>query len=528
MLEEHWMESGREEVEVDIADGNIQTESVELVLARLYGNFDTAMSPSLAPSHLAAALFFHDEDLAIQATSYILSTISRKTILPYFLFADSNYYGAHSERILDACLEMLCRDGVRRNMVKVFAGLPWEWCERILGSDCLWCESEVERAAFVAMVVRERLGVAYHGSVFGIAQNGVVRDDMSGKRRGSEGEDSESENESDYEDASAVGEDSDKEDCSEVLSQCLSSLSIDAPAKKEYTNILSHAPLYTHMSYADIRRLKESLAGLYTSEGVRVDPSILKRALWDAQDLKYRIQTANESDEVLNLDGSESDSTEYQSDEEDEEKDTSFYNRTKKHNRITLPPNTDTEKIDSQRLHPLLTRNTIPYPHIHSRHPPFRAGVEFTNLPSLLRGARMVSRTLEYAGSHWQIYLQTDAQERDGRAPSKLGIYLQRVPPAAASQGQQQQQQQQSSTFTDPRTAPHVYFTLQCYFPGKCYFLESKPDTFKMGQSWGWRSGKMFRDAFGEDDVREGRRRWKDRLDGDGSALRVAVVMGVV
>ncbi|KAJ1338827.1 hypothetical protein BSLG_006464 [Batrachochytrium salamandrivorans] len=83
-------------------------------------------------------------------------------------------------------------------------------------------------------------------------------------------------------------------------------------------------------------------------------------------------------------------------------------------------PHDDTDRIDGQFLVNVIKGPIFPYQ--DSRCPPFRFGIEFTNLNQLGAGVKLVSKRAYYAGSYWQS-ISTDCQNN----VPKLGIYLQRV-----------------------------------------------------------------------------------------------------
>ncbi|KAJ3057072.1 hypothetical protein HK097_001041 [Rhizophlyctis rosea] len=590
MLQGVWSESGRKEVEVEVTDRNVKGESVTAVLARLYGKSQIPFTPTLAPSHLATALYFQDDFFATQSTNYILRTLSYETVLAYFLFSDSSYYGNHSEKILNACVEMLCREGSKggRKGIEIFARLPWKWCERILGSDCFWCDGEVERVTFIGQVLEARLGIA---TAIEEQHPGLSTElDRGGKRSG--GDEREVLNDNDG--IQTEGEtESEDEDCLVTLLEHTFNMASfsDIPipplhgnASEQFSRLLSYGPVYTHMSYGDIHDLKNQFSDLYFDAGIRPDPLLLKEAFWNAQDLQHRIRTSQESGTHLQLDAediqyfhsnvsAQCEVTEAESEEEDicesetgsqdemESEDNTPNLPYPQHLNLQLPtppstpprlrhtptsnllsiPQFDTEKIDTHTILPLLKS---PYPHLHTRYPPFRCGITFPKVPAVLHTEKLLSKPFTYAGSTWQVYIQHDGFDakfprHHATVPTKLGIYLQRI----------ENTEELKPEYEDKREKPHIYFTLHLYFPKNTYLLQSKPDEFKLRQSWGWRSHKMFADAFDEEDVdsvREEMRRFGGRcrvartadILEDGKVgetsengrkwLRVVVVMGVV
>jgi hypothetical protein len=67
---------------------------------------------------------------------------------------------------------------------------------------------------------------------------------------------------------------------------------------------------------------------------------------------------------------------------------------------------------------------TQPKPVAYSNIPPFRFAAEFPNPKSLKEKKRVYSRTVFYAGSHWNIYIQ---KVRSSQKNPQLGVYLHRA-----------------------------------------------------------------------------------------------------
>jgi hypothetical protein len=81
-------------------------------------------------------------------------------------------------------------------------------------------------------------------------------------------------------------------------------------------------------------------------------------------------------------------------------------------------PTTPARPLSSGEAEP-----TQPKPITYSRFPPFRFAAEFPNPKSLKEKKRVYSRTVFYAGSYWNIYIQ---KVRSAKNP-QLGVYLHRA-----------------------------------------------------------------------------------------------------
>lgn len=121
-----------------------------------------------------------------------------------------------------------------------------------------------------------------------------------------------------------------------------------------------------------------------------------------------------------------------------------------------------------------------------------------------------------------------------------MGIYLRReVPPSLAGDDQQQAaaaSEHLNGKYMDKRINVTAWFKMFVYLVhpedvncgvgtdgagpdpqinNKCYVLESRPDSFRHNQSWGWRSQKLFNDIFSS-------------TRGSNTNVRCCVVMGLV
>jgi hypothetical protein len=103
-------------------------------------------------------------------------------------------------------------------------------------------------------------------------------------------------------------------------------------------------------------------------------------------------------------------------------------------------PSTNTESINrpttprpiSASGQNALSTSTHPQPLAFSHYPPFRFSAEFPNPRLLKEKKRVYSRTVFYAGSLWNIYIQ---KVRSAKNP-QLGVYLHRAKEREADEGQ--------------------------------------------------------------------------------------------
>ncbi len=120
----------------------------------------------------------------------------------------------------------------------------------------------------------------------------------------------------------------------------------------------------------------------------------------------------------------------------------------------------------------------------------------------------------------------------------KVGIYLRREVSATAGEvaaGTDDELHSHLGRYTDKRVNVTAWFKMFVYLgtattteteidddnykKNKCYILESRPDSFRHNQSWGWRSQKLYNDLFSKEDGNSGH---------SSSSVRCCVVMGLV
>ncbi|KAK1279380.1 hypothetical protein QJS04_geneDACA019713 [Acorus gramineus] len=120
MLHGPWKEAGAPTVMLYIDDDNVNAEAIEAALAYLYGHHPK-LNDGNAFRVLAAASFF---DLQV--------------------FAESQDYGIHGERVRNACWGYLCQSGTME-LREVLPKLSSQTLHALLTSDELWVPSEEKR-----------------------------------------------------------------------------------------------------------------------------------------------------------------------------------------------------------------------------------------------------------------------------------------------------------------------------------------------------------------------------------------------
>jgi hypothetical protein len=143
MLHGPWREAGAPTVVLHIDDANVDSEAITISLAYLYGQ-----PPKLNDNNtfrvLAAASFLDLQDLCTICTDFIISELWTSNFLQYQLFAESQDYGSHGERVRNACWGYLCQSATLE-LREVLPKLSSQTLHALLTSDELWVPNEEKR-----------------------------------------------------------------------------------------------------------------------------------------------------------------------------------------------------------------------------------------------------------------------------------------------------------------------------------------------------------------------------------------------
>ncbi|RWR94659.1 BTB domain-containing protein [Cinnamomum micranthum f. kanehirae] len=143
MLHGPWKEASAPVVNLHIDDENVNTEAIAVSLAYLYGHHPK-LNDNNAFRVLAAASFLDLQDLCAICTDFIISELWTSNFLAYQVFAESQDYGIHGERVRSACWGYLCQCGTME-LREVLPKLSSQTLHALLTSDELWVPSEEKR-----------------------------------------------------------------------------------------------------------------------------------------------------------------------------------------------------------------------------------------------------------------------------------------------------------------------------------------------------------------------------------------------
>ncbi|OMO53671.1 BTB/POZ-like protein [Corchorus capsularis] len=143
MLHGPWKEANAPVVALNVDDSNVNCEAIAIALAYLYGHHPK-LNDSNAFRVLAAASFLDLQDLCAICTDFIISELWTSNFLAYQVFAESQDYGIHGERVRNACWGYLCQSGAME-LKEVLPKLSSQTLHALLTSDELWVPNEEQR-----------------------------------------------------------------------------------------------------------------------------------------------------------------------------------------------------------------------------------------------------------------------------------------------------------------------------------------------------------------------------------------------
>ncbi|KAL3648687.1 hypothetical protein CASFOL_005090 [Castilleja foliolosa] len=143
MLQGPWKEANAPVLTLQVDDKNVNGEAMKIALAYLYGHYPK-LNDNNAFRVLAAASFLDLQDLCAICTDFIIAELWSSNFLTYQVFAESQDYGTHGERVRNACWGYLCQSGAHE-LKEVLPKLSSQTLLALLTSDELWVPNEEKR-----------------------------------------------------------------------------------------------------------------------------------------------------------------------------------------------------------------------------------------------------------------------------------------------------------------------------------------------------------------------------------------------
>lgn len=437
-----WLESTQSEISLspEISDPNITQHAFEMALARLYGHVDRAEEDRHALPLLAAASYLDLQDLAESCVGSLLRNLNTSNISMVVRFVTNSFYGPLTDRLLDSAKALLYRDGWEMTF-EDWDGISGEVAAEIVGYDGFYVPSEWLRYCFVKDMVDWRIIHSYS-----------YNRDSSGDSFGTAGEE--------------YGEG----DNASVTEE-------DEADLKPLRDLLEHGIYYVHMTFEELQKIGEDrdVLGRRT-----VSESTIREALWQQMMLRQRVLNVTLSSPELGITETEMVRQPTPSGKKLQER-PSTPRVGEKMSQPGSDPATPTQDTDSgpptpttvkgksvrrkyyiptedtttvigdcpeQCQHVIVSNQAPPKrasethglgAHLgtddasasvpiveelrYSEFPPFRFSAEFRSVRSLKEKKRVYSKTVFYAGSHWNIYIQKVRSSKN----IQLGVYLHRA-----------------------------------------------------------------------------------------------------
>jgi hypothetical protein len=157
-LSEPWLEANSKEMTVrpEEIDASITQHSFELALRRLYGCPAVAEEDAHAVGLFATGCWLEMIDVMDLSVESMLRQMSPETLAPLINLVTKNYYGKSGDRILASAKAMLCRDGWRMPL-RLWDGIPADVVREIVGGDGFFVEGEWERWILAKRILDRRL-----------------------------------------------------------------------------------------------------------------------------------------------------------------------------------------------------------------------------------------------------------------------------------------------------------------------------------------------------------------------------------
>ncbi|KAI5817790.1 hypothetical protein BZA77DRAFT_352388 [Pyronema omphalodes] len=604
-----WTESESSEITLspETADRNITQHAFEIALARLYGHVDEAEEDAHALPLLAAASYLELQDLAESCVNSLLRNLTTTGIRDIVTFVTSSYYGPLTDRLLESAKALLYRDGWEMDFANGWDGISGEFAAEIIGYDGFYCPNEYARYCFVRDLINFRLKQSYSEPTSPVG--GEFMKIPTTSAASIVDSDTVTVYADSTDDAAAGDED---------------------PDIKPLRLLLENGIYFCHIDFAELQSIAEDVDFFGRP---MVKESTIRNALWQQMQLRQKVLSCpNDSPELgisktefipstaakkalTQNEASPANANDRQAASTNSPKKAISLNTSvatlrpkpslsrldqifgcgRPARRYIIPSEDSSTTVIGDCPEPPTRRSASPSEGTkttldslasetgeeirYSEFPPFRFSVEFKSTASLKERKRVYSKTVFYAGSFWNIYIQKVVK---GTKSVQLGVYLHRakdrdgtgsqassgiaqvsrdtellLQPGSGAKGDNSSNTNSATGEIDPldptttttgdislsraatpRGGPSTSSTIdpalgfyedtrpmiQTYFKifspsrkGKMLSMfSSRPDGFNFSQSWGWKSSSLILDEQERGDA------------GDRGTLRFMVVLGNV
>ena len=466
-LSEPWFESTSKEMTLqpEEIDSNITQSAFELALKRLYGCHVAAEEDKEAIGLFATGCWLEMPDLIDASVMAILRQMTTARLGSLIKLVTSNYYGKHGDRVLASAKAMLCREGWEMPL-RYWDGVSGDIAREIIGGDGFFVPGEWERFVIAKKMFDRKLknlaieaglyevnGRSKRAPVDSMAFHAIRFDSVYGKN-------------------SFSGR------IPEAYDPWLALYT--SPDIAALLVLLDEGIHYVHLNFEQLQKIRAQRDIL----GLPLMPEkVINDALWMQMEIRQRVVNApemnldlgfshvaeealeeNSAEEIVqapSVKAKERDSDTFE-DQEHEEMESGSWDGNGKPRKFWIPnldstsimggnpdtalyatPSTNRPYVSrlSASIDPVdvqwasdftasanerpstADRNDSVPPISYTHYPPFRFAAEFPNPRSLKEKKRVYSRTVWYAGSLWNVYIQKVETTKN----TQLGVYLHRA-----------------------------------------------------------------------------------------------------
>jgi hypothetical protein len=157
-LSEPWIESQAKEVPLypEDIDNNITQAAFELAIKKLYGVDISKECDHEAIGLFATGCWLEMQDLIDSSIEAILRQMTPDFLAPLIRLVTSNYYGRSGDRILESAKAMLSRNGWEMPL-RYWDGMPGDVIRELVASDGFYVDSEWDRWVLTKRILDRRL-----------------------------------------------------------------------------------------------------------------------------------------------------------------------------------------------------------------------------------------------------------------------------------------------------------------------------------------------------------------------------------
>ena len=137
-------------------DSSITQHSFELALKRLYGYPNVVEEDADAVGLFATGCWLEMQDLIDSSIESMLRQMMPETLSPLISLVTRNYYGRAGDKILASAKAMLCRDGWRMPL-RYWDNIPGDIIREIVGGDGFFIDGEWDRWVLGKRILDRRL-----------------------------------------------------------------------------------------------------------------------------------------------------------------------------------------------------------------------------------------------------------------------------------------------------------------------------------------------------------------------------------